>query len=316
ALTAVRTVRADTLWSDQVVEADVTLRAVSGNNRFFGVLARHGATPNNYYYLVLRTNNSIELKRIVNNVAANIAPPVTAFPVTVGTTYRLRLEVIGSTLRGYVNDELKIQGTDTSFTLGSAGLLTFFSDVAFDDVHIDPTPASPVRSVDDFEDGNDDGWTTSAGAWSVASGGAGQVYRQSDALGAALAMPAGADGSRQIIEVDAKPLSFEGADAWIGCVARYADADNHYAVVLRNGGSVELRKIENGAVTTLAATTTPVVVGVTQALRLTAMDESLKVYLNGRLVLQAVDATFLTGVAGLATSAASAEFDDWLVVAP
>lgn len=67
-LTVVRSVRNDTDWTDQVVEADVTLRAVTGNNRFFGILARHGATPNNYYYLALRTNNTIELKRIVDNV--------------------------------------------------------------------------------------------------------------------------------------------------------------------------------------------------------------------------------------------------------
>jgi hypothetical protein len=315
-LTAVRSVRADTLWTDQVVEADVTLRVVSGSNRFFGVLARHGATPNNYYYLVLRTNNSIELKRIVNNVAANIASPVTSFPVTVGTTYRLRLEVIGSTLKGYVNGELKIQGTDTTFASGSAGLLTFFSDVAFDDVHIDPTPTSPVLAADDFEDGNAEGWTTSAGVWSVASGGPSQVYRQTDASGAALALIGGSNWSRQIIEVDAKPLSFAGADAWIGCVARYVDAANHYAVVVRNGGSIELRKTVDGVTTTLASQVVPVAVGTTQALRFTAVGESLKVYVNGRLILQAVDATFPAGAAGLATSAASAEFDDWLVVAP
>ncbi|HEY0944472.1 MAG TPA: MBG domain-containing protein [Opitutaceae bacterium] len=315
-LTAVRSVRADTLWTDQVVEADVTLRTVSGTNRFFGVLARHGATPNNYYYLVLRTNNSIELKRIVNNVAANVAPPVTGFPVTVGTTYRLRLEVIGSTLKGYVNDELKIQGTDTTFASGSAGLLTFFSDVAFDDVHIDPTPISPVLSADDFEDGNADSWTTPAGAWSVASGGGGHFYRQTDASGAALALVGGSDWSRQIVEVDARPLSFAATDAWIGCVARYVDADNHYAVVVRDGGSVELRKIAGGVVTTLASEAVPVAVGTAQTLRLTAIGESLKVYLNSRLLLQAVDTTFPAGAAGLATSAATAEFDDWLVIAP
>jgi pectate lyase len=99
-------------------------------------------------------------------------------------------------------------------------------------------------------------------------------------------------------------------------VARYVDAANHYAVLVRNGGSVELRKTENGIVTTLASHVVPVAVGTAQALRLTAVGESLKVYLNGRLILQAADATFPAGAAGLATSAASAEFDDWLAVAP
>ncbi len=315
-LTAVRSVRADTDWTDQVVEADVTPREVTGNNRFFGVLARHGATPNNYYYLVLRTNNTIELKRIVNNVAANIAPPVTSFPVAVGTTYRLRLEAIGSTLKGYVNGELKIQGTDTSFTSGSAGLLTFFSDVAFDDVHIDPTPNRPVLAADDFEDGNSEGWIAVTGAWAVESSGGGYAYRQMDASGPALALSSGEGGSRQIVEVEVKPLSFGSADAWVGVVARYIDSDNHYAVALRSDGVIELRKVENGLVTTIASATAVVTTGSSQALRLTAVGESLKVYLNGRLALQATDMIFPAGPTGLATSGASAEFDEWLVIAP
>jgi hypothetical protein len=309
-------VRSDTDWKDQIVEADVTLRTVSGTNRFFGILARHGAAPNNYYYLVLRTNNSIELKRIVNNVAANITPPVTSFPVVLGTTYRLRLEVVGSTLKGYVNGELKIQGSDTSFSSGRAGLLTFFSDVAFDDVHIDPTPSSPVLAADDFEDGNAEGWTMPAGSWTVATDGTNQVLRQTDTTSVARAQINSASGSRQIIEIDAKALSFDAADAWVGLTARYTDAGNHYAVTLSNAGTIELRKIEGGIATTLATATTPTAIGSWQSLRFTAVGESLKVYLKGRLILQATDATFPTGSVGLTTSSASAEFDEILVVAP
>ncbi len=315
-LTALRSVRAETNWTDQVVEADVTLRAVTGNNRFFGVLARHGDTPNNYYYLVLRTNNSIELKRIVNNVAANIAPPVTAFPVEIGTTYRLRLEVIGSTLKGYVNGELKIQGTDTSFTSGPGGLLTYFSDVAFDDVHIDPTPNSPVLAADDFEDDDSEGWTTTAGAWSVALEGDNHVFRQTDASGVARAQIVGAHGDRQIIEVEMKPLGFGDADGWSGLTLRHVDAANHYVVALHSDGTVALRKVEAGVVTTLGTSAAAIEVNAWQALRVAAVGESLKVYLNGRLILQASDASFPAGSVGLVTSSASAEFDELVVVAP
>jgi pectate lyase len=51
-------------------------------------------------------------------------------------------------------------------------------------------------------------------------------------------------------------------------------------------------------------------------LRLSAVGESLKVYLNGALVVQATDATFAEGSVGFATSSAIAEFDELLVVAP
>jgi pectate lyase len=236
--------------------------------------------------------------------------------VAVGTTYRLRLEVVGSTLKGYVNDELKIQGSDTTFASGRAGLLAFFSDIAFDDVHIDPTPSSPVLAADDFEDGDAADWTTSAGTWTVTSDGTSQVLRQTDTWSVAQAQISSATGSRQIIELNAKALSFDSVDAWIGVTARYVDTSNYYCVSLNNGGTIALRKVEGGAVTTLATATTPVATGSWQALRVTAVGESLKVYLNGLLMLQATDAAFPSGSVGLATSSASAEFDEILVVAP
>jgi hypothetical protein len=131
-------------WGDQLVEADVTLNSASGNNRFFGVVARYQGASD-YYYFVLRTNHTVELKRLANGLAANIVPPrALPFAVAPGVTYRLSLEVVGSWLRGYVNGELMMEGTDSTFASGRAGLLTFFSDVSFDNVHVNPSPNAPV----------------------------------------------------------------------------------------------------------------------------------------------------------------------------
>jgi hypothetical protein len=137
-----------------------------------------------------------------------------------------------------------------------------------------------------------------------------------DASGPAVALSAGEGGSRQIVEFEVKPLSFGSADAWVGVVARYVDSNNHYTVALRSDDVVELRKTENGLVTTIASATAIVTAGSSQTLRLTTVGESLKVYLNGRLALQATDTTFSAGSTGLATFGASAEFDEWLVIAP
>jgi hypothetical protein len=131
-------------WGDQLIEADVTLNSTSGNNRFFGVVARY-RSANDYYYFVLRTNHTAELKRLANGVAANIVPPrALPFTVTPGVTYRLTLEVVGSWLRAYVNGQLLMEGSDSTFASGRAGLITFFSDVSFDNVHADPSPNAPV----------------------------------------------------------------------------------------------------------------------------------------------------------------------------
>jgi hypothetical protein len=312
---AYRAVRNGTDWTDQVVEADVKLFASSGSNRFFGVVARHQPTPNDYYYLILRTNNTIELKKLVNNVSASIATAV-PFTVVPNTTYRLRLEVVGTMLKGYVNGQLKIQGTDTTFASGTSGLVTFFTDVAFDDVHLDPTPLSPVLVADDFESGGAAAWTPETGAWSVTSTSGTQVYRQADSAPVARAITGEGTWTDQIAELDVRPQSFGSSDGWAGFLFRYVDATHAYAVALRNGNTIELLRIDDGVTTVLATAPTPVAVGTSVTLRLNAVGDSFKVYRDGALALQAVDGTYSAGKLALATAGAAADFDDVVVVAP
>jgi hypothetical protein len=126
-------------WADQVVEADVTFNAATGANRFFGVVARY-RTPGDYYYFVLRTNNTAELKRLTKGVATSLTPPVALpFTVTPGVTHRMTLEVIGARLRAYLDGQLLMEGADADYATGRVALLTYFSDVSFDNVHAAPT---------------------------------------------------------------------------------------------------------------------------------------------------------------------------------
>ncbi len=308
---AIRATR-DVNWADTLVEADVKLLSVSGSNRFFGVVARRQGL-NDYYYLVLRTNNTIELKKIVNNTAANLVNPV-AFTVAPNTTYRLALEVVGTTLKGYVNGQLKLQASDATFASGAPGLLTYFTEVAFDDVHLDPTPISPVLATDDFEHGAT-AWVAEAGTWSVESANS-QVYRQADPAAPARAVTGQPGWADQIVELDVTPRSFGQTGGWAGFLFRYVDATHHYAVALRDGNKLELLKVEGAAVTTLATATTPVTAGTVVALRLNAVGNSFKVYRDGNLLLQAVDDAYPAGQLVLATAGAAADFDDVSVIAP
>ena len=310
---AYRATRDGTDWADQVIEADVKLNSANGSNRFFGLVARHQATPNNYYYLILRTNNTVELKKLVNNISANLATPV-ALPVTAGKSYRLALEVIGTTLKGYVNGQLMIQANDATFASGTAGLLTFYTDVSFDDVHIDPTPISPVLIADDFESGAA-AWNAEAGTWTLAAAGT-QVSRQADPAATARFVAGESGWTNQLIELDVRPQGFGTAGGWAGVLVRYVDATHHYAVALRDGNTLELLKVEGDTVTTLATATTPVSAGALAALRINAVGNSLKVYRDGALLLQALDSTYPAGKVALATAGAAADFDDVVVVAP
>lgn len=136
---AVRSTLKGTNWTDQLVEADANMISFTGTNRFMGVVARY-RDPANYYYFILRTNNTWELKRLVDNVSFTLATG--AVTVNTGTWYTLGLEVIGNTLKGYLNGVLLGSATDASHTSGRAALLQNYAHVQYDNVVADPNPGA------------------------------------------------------------------------------------------------------------------------------------------------------------------------------
>ena len=137
-------------WADYTVQATVRPTAFNGGNRFVALLAR-AQNATNYYYLALRSNNTIELKRLVGGSATTLASA--SLPVEAGTSYTVRLDVTGSALRGYVNGALVASATDTRFSTGRVGVATFNASAEFDDVTVasaagpGPTSASPTPST-------------------------------------------------------------------------------------------------------------------------------------------------------------------------
>ncbi len=134
-----RSVLTGTNWTDQLVEADANLISFTGTNRFMGVVARY-RDPANYYYFILRTNHTWELKRLVDNVSLTLATG--AVTVNTATWYTLSLEVIGSTLKAYLNGVLLGTATDTSHPSGRTALLHNYAHVQFDNVVADPNPGA------------------------------------------------------------------------------------------------------------------------------------------------------------------------------
>jgi hypothetical protein len=98
--------------------------------RWVGVIARY-RNDQNYYYLSLRSGNTLSLRKVVNGAIATISS--VPANVSVGTWYGLRLEVNGSTLRAYLNGTLAIQAVDTTHTSGRVGLVTYKAAAQFDD---------------------------------------------------------------------------------------------------------------------------------------------------------------------------------------
>ncbi|MDP9793834.1 pectate lyase [Catenuloplanes nepalensis] len=129
--------------ADYTVTVRVKPTAVNGSNRFVAVLAR-AQSATSYYYLALRSNNTVELKKLVNGSSTTLASAGTTF--TLNNWHTLSLEVSGSTLRGSVNGASMLTVTDTQFASGQVGVATFNASARFDDVGVadgpGPTPTT------------------------------------------------------------------------------------------------------------------------------------------------------------------------------
>lgn len=116
---------------DQVVSARLRRTGAAGSNNWLGLAARY-RDAGNYYYVTLRNNNTISLRKLVNGVVAVLDSA--AFNVTTNTWYRVRLEAVGTHLRVYVNDVLRLEATDAAHATGRYGPVLYRTVAEYDSV--------------------------------------------------------------------------------------------------------------------------------------------------------------------------------------
>jgi pectate lyase len=141
------------------------------------------------------------------------------------------------------------------------------------------------------------------------------VFRQSVANGDARAVHGGPTGD-QIVTADIRPASFHASGGWAGLMARYVDTRTYYYVFLHSSGKASLRRWINGRITVLDEAPFTVTAGTSYRVRMEAIGSSLRLYVNGRLLAEAVDAAIPQGRYGLVTYRAAAEFDNFIATRP
>jgi hypothetical protein len=167
---------------------------------------------------------------------------------------------------------------------------------------------------DDFEDGNADGWITTAGTWAVTMDGS-NVYSETATMGSTLMIAANGSSTwtDQIIEARVKATLGTGSSSYVaGIFARYTTS-GYYALVLRDDGKVAIRK---GSSTLNNPAAASIVSGTWYTLRFEVVGSSLKGYVNGTLWLTETDTSVTAGGIALAVENSTAEFDDITVTAP
>lgn len=174
--------------------------------------------------------------------------------------------------------------------------------------------ATPGVQQFTFQSGNANGWTPTAGSqFAVVKDGSNFVYRQTSLAGDARAVVDDSDWTNQTVTADIRPTAFSGADRWAGLATRYQDGSNFYYVTLRSSGSVQLRRVLNGAITVLASKPMTVTAGQNYHVTLESIGTTHNVYVNGLFVVTAEDSALTHGRAALMDYKTSADFDNVFV---
>ena len=108
----------------------------NGADRWIGLIGRY-VDSQNYYYVTLRSSNQIALKKLTNGVITTLdtAALPASMPMTVNTWYDLRLDIVGTRLRAYLNGLLMLEATDQTspHSAGYAGLAAYKAAAEADD---------------------------------------------------------------------------------------------------------------------------------------------------------------------------------------
>src|SRR5215813_12320058 len=144
---------------------------------------------------------------------------------------------------------------------------------------------------DDFQDGNDNGWTKSSGTWAVVSDGS-LVYRQSGTSADSNARAGSSTWTNISIQARVKPIAFNGADRYVGVMARVVNSNHYYFLALQNGNRLVLGKRAGGSLITLATKSFAFSTGAYTTLRIDAQGSSLSGFVNRTLQLTATDSDF------------------------
>jgi hypothetical protein len=309
-----RAVLADVDFTSEAIEADVRPINFATPDSSVGLVTRYQG-PENYFEAVLRRDGIAELRRMAGGTLRVLAS--TEFRATTGRYYRVRLESVGTLHRLLIDGQPILDADASGPTHGRAALVTDHAQAEFDNVVVSPTLVSTMYATD-FEKCPGP-WTQSGlGFWNLTVDST-TVYSQSSIAGDALAS-IGAPADDQIVQVRARLDTFASpngtTERWFGVMARHVDEQNFYLLALTNGNTVSLRKVVNGKMITLASASYAVMPASWYRLRLDAVGDSLRAYVNGTLLVEATDDSLPSGNSGPAMFRTAADFDDFSAYQP
>jgi hypothetical protein len=125
----------DVGWTDQIVEARVKVLAFTGSSSSYQAAVYARFTEGAHYYAALQSNGDFKVKKYSggNNTSITSAASVDVVP---NTWYTVKLEVVGSSIKAYLDGTQVLSATDADVTSGGIALGTKNATAVFDDVKV------------------------------------------------------------------------------------------------------------------------------------------------------------------------------------
>ncbi len=309
-------------WEEQSIEADIKPADFSGSSEEWAGLAVRYLDDANYYAVALRSSGVVELRFVRNGVSTTMAQK--PWPIVSGRSYHVSLQAYATMITVRVDGKEFLWSEEVQrIAKGSVALLGNQTTADYDNVVVAQVGQRPIFGL--FYAGcygpldltRTPEWTINGpGNWNCTSQTGENILQQTSTLGDARAM-VGTATDDQIVATRARATAFaDSRDRWFGIAARYVDASNYYFLTVRNSNTVSLRKVVNGTVTVLGTVSFTVRPNTWYDLRLDAVGNELRGFINGSQVLQATDASHASGQGGIVTYKAAAEYVNYLAWQP
>lgn len=141
-----RAIRGDKSWDNYVVEGELKLDNDNSSNKAY--LCGRYMDTNNYYGVGISTKNggSIELKKKLAGKSSVLKSKNVS--INAGTYYKIKIEMQGSQIKVYLNNEQLFDVTDTSISNGAVGLVTSKITATYDNISVTASDSnSQIPSV-------------------------------------------------------------------------------------------------------------------------------------------------------------------------
>ncbi len=208
------------------------------------------------------------------------------FQLTTSIPYHVKVEAIENTIKVYMNQELVLEKQDASYDYGQFGLIAEKSTASFRNVEFKKT--TNFRS-------NLYNWEVVSGSWNDTLNGKVGSDEQDGFI------MSSQEGSNFHYEADITVLE-ETASKGAGALVFRADAEaknGYFANIDALNDTVKVMKMENGQISVIAEKEKDLQPNQTYHLKVSTLNENIKVYLDGQLIHDFNDGSYKEGLLGL-----------------